>query len=251
MKKARRILLIGGTDSSGGAGLSADKEISFQLHFAASIAVAAITAQTDQSLLVTHPVPDDALRAQLKCAEQMGFGAIKIGMLPNRQSIATVRDFLLRHPTVPAVLDPVFQTSSKAELHTEETKDFLVSELLELVSLITPNAMEAELISGVSCKNKEDLEVAAEKIMSLGARAVLVKGGHLSGETCLDLLKQPTKTHYLEHSRLQARPICRGTGCRLATAIVCQLSDGKGLLKSVKKANEMVRDYIASTPEGS
>ena len=244
----KRILFIGGSDSSDRAGIHADKEIAAQLGMKTCVAITAVTAQTDEKLLHFHTIPKTTLVSQLKCAEEIGFDAIKIGVLPDLAAVKVVKDFLIKHKSLPKVLDPVLSTSSDFELTTDSVINALAKELFPLVDLITPNANEAKKFSLLDCDTIEDAECNAKALLSQGAHAVLLKGGHLSGPKCIDLLTQKSDVvdfYTAEWIPTHTNP--RGTGCRLASAIACNLAQGYHLNKAVQKARNLVAGYIKAS----
>lgn len=243
MKK--KLLLIGGTDSSGGAGIAADIQTAVKLGASVRLAVNSVTAQTKKEMHYMHLIPVETFRAQMKHEMHAKLDGIKIGMLPNNDAIDEVVRFLQMHPTLPVVLDPVLETTSKGSLIIEDTKENLLDNLLPLVSLITPNAREASILSGQSSLGPNGAKNAAEFFISIGVKSVLIKGGHLKSKNCKDiLLESVDRFTTFERKRFSNGSNCRGTGCRLATAITYFLAHGESLPTACRKGGDFVADYI-------
>lgn len=243
----KRLLIIGASDSSGGAGIKADIDTLTAFGFEGSIAITSVTAQTNHKLICKYPVPNQILLDQLKASEGTLIDGIKIGLLPNRESINIVRKFLEKNPNTPSILDPVFSSSSKGELTNENTQTYLLEELLPFITLLTPNAIEASILTNKECKSLEEAKDSAQSLIEQGAKAVLVKGGHLTGAFSSNVLAQTSMPHEcFEKPRIIHGSKCRGTGCRLATAICCLLSCQEKLSSACRKAGDFVHEYIKS-----
>ena len=241
-----RILLIGGSDSSGGAGVFADVKTCHDLGCEASVAVTAVTAQNSRKHYHSHVLPEHTLKSQLFAVGDSAVDAVKIGMLPNLESIEVVRDFLLAHSFGKVVLDPVFSSSSGGSLSTEEGIASLDHCLFPYVDLITPNLFEATRLVKQAGLRAESQEELAASCLELGANAVLIKGGHYSGETCTDLLvTDDEQSHSFSRKRIPGGSKVRGTGCRLASAITCFQARGSELKDAVGQACEYLASYIA------
>jgi len=243
MKK--RILCIGGTDSSTGAGVTADLETLNALGAKGVIAITSVTAQSDEVFFSSHKVASEGLVAQLEASKALPIDAIKIGMLPDKSSIQVVSQFIDKHLSIPSVMDPVFSSSSGGVMVNTEELGILIRELFPKVSLLTPNALEAESITCIPCKNVDGAKLNAEKLIQLGARAVLVKGGHLSEPNCTDIFFQKNSNiNLLTKTRLKNAQKCRGTGCRLSTSIAYYLACGDNIKTAVEKGSGLVEQYI-------
>ena len=241
-----RLLVIGGSDSSGGAGVFADLKTCHDLGCEVSVAVTAVTAQSDRRHYHSHVLPKEALQSQLLALGDFGIDAVKIGMLPDLESIEVVRDFLLAHSFEHVVLDPVFSSSSGGSLSTEEGIASLNKLLFPHVELITPNFLEASrLVKQVGLLSESQAAMAVA-CLDLGPKAVLVKGGHCSGEECVDFLatNDGERLAY-SHKRIPGGSKVRGTGCRLASAIACFQAKGFELKESVGEACEYLAGYIS------
>ncbi|MCD6663640.1 MAG: bifunctional hydroxymethylpyrimidine kinase/phosphomethylpyrimidine kinase [Comamonas sp.] len=241
-----RVLSIAGSDSGGGAGIQADLKTFSALGCFGMTAITAITAQNTQGVRAIHGVPPEVLRAQIDAVvEDIGVDAVKIGMLATPDIVRVVADAIARHALPHVVLDPVMVATSGDALIEHETIAALVRELFPLAQVITPNLDEAALLLGRPIDTVDALERAADELLALGARAVLLKGGHLSGDWVVDLLALPGG----EHHRLESARIVtnngHGTGCTLSSAIAAHLALGEPLVQAVRGA----RSYILGAIE--
>ena len=242
-----RLLVIGGSDSSGGAGVFADLKTCHDLGCEVSVAITAVTAQSDRRHYHSHVLPKEALQSQLLALGDFGIDAVKIGMLPDLESIEVVRDFLLAHSFEHVVLDPVFSSSSGGSLSTEEGIASLNKLLFPHVGLITPNFSEASRLIKQAGLRSESQEAMAAACLELGPKAALVKGGHCSGEECVDFLATDDGERFaFSRKRIPGGSKVRGTGCRLASAIACFQAKGFDLKESVGEACEYLAGYISS-----
>ena len=206
-----------------------------------------MTAQSNNHLICKHPVPSQVLLDQLKASEETRIDGIKIGLLPNKESINIVRNFLEKKNSIPSILDPVFSSSSKGELINENTHAYLLEQLLPFITLLTPNAIEASILTNKVCRTLEEVKDSAQSLIEQGAKAVLVKGGHLTGTLSTNVLAQTSKPlQCFEKPRIRYGSKCRGTGCRLATAISCFLARQEKLSSACRKAGDFVHQYIKS-----
>ena len=241
-----RLLVIGGFDSSGGAGVFADLKTCHDLGCEVSVAITAVTAQSDRRHYHSHVLPKEALQSQLLALGDFGIDAVKIGMLPDLESIEVVRDFLLAHSFGRVVLDPVFSSSSGGSLSTEEGIASLNKLLFPHVGLITPNFSEASRLIKQAGLRSESQEAMAAACLELGPKAALVKGGHCSGEECVDFLATDDGERIaFSRKRIPGGSKVRGTGCRLASAIACFQAKGLELKDSVGEACEYLAGYIS------
>jgi hydroxymethylpyrimidine/phosphomethylpyrimidine kinase len=241
-----RILVIGGSDSSGGAGVFADVKTCYDLGCEVSVAVTAVTAQNARKHYHSHVQPKQTLQSQLSALGDSKVDAVKIGMLPNLESIEVVRDFLLANCPENVVLDPVFSSSSGGSLSTEEGIASLDNRLFPHVGLVTPNLFEATRLVEKAGLRAESLEELAIACLELGANAALVKGGHCAGEECVDFLAEAGgNTFAYSRKRIPDGSKVRGTGCRLSSAIACFQAKGGVLKDAVGQACEYLADYIS------
>lgn len=239
---------IAGSDSGGGAGIQADlKTFSANGVYGASV-LAALTAQNTLGVTAIHDVPVDFVRAQIDAVySDLAVKATKIGMLSRPEVIYCVAEGLDRHETGPVVLDPVMVAASGDPLLAEEAVSVLMSELLPRADLITPNLHEAArmLDTGLAGTAEAMLE-QARALQSLGARSVLMKGGHGTGPESSDLLLLPDGSeHWLSSPRL-ATQNTHGTGCTLSSAIAAGLARGASLEDAVSSAKTYIGRAIAA-----
>lgn len=252
-----RVLSIAGSDSGGGAGIQADLKTIAALGCYGMTAITAITAQNTCGVSAIHALPPELLAAQIDAvAGDIGVDAVKIGMLHDPAVVQVVADAIRRHGWRHVVLDPVMVAAGGDALIAPETIAVLVAELFPLVSLITPNLDEAALLLGRPITQATQLERAGADLLALGARAVLIKGGHLSGTEVYDLLLQqgapvpsengkPYRSTHFCSPRIASRNI-HGAGCTLSTAIACQLALGASLDMAVQASRDYVRHAIAT-----
>jgi hydroxymethylpyrimidine/phosphomethylpyrimidine kinase len=242
------VLVIAGSDSSGGAGIVRDLKTLADLGVEALCAVSAVTAQTHGHVVSVHHVPPEVIRTQIRAAfESTVVDAIKIGMLGTGATVSAVADSLPRGGAVPIVLDPVLLSSSGGVLLDEEGRAEMRVRLLPLATVLTPNIPEAASLCGTSpATNREALVAQARALVAMGARAVLLKGGHAEGAEADDLLLTAQGTVlWLSSPRLDAR--CRGTGCALASAIAAGLAGGQSVEAACRAAKQYVLSMLAAT----
>ncbi len=244
-----RVLVIAGSDSGGGAGIQADLKTVMALGGFAMTAVTALTAQNTRGVSAVLPVPPDFLRAQIDSVmADIGADAIKTGMLPDTASIEAVADFIAgQAPAIPFVMDPVMVATSGDRLQSEEALLALKTRLIPLARLITPNIPEAELLLGTRIADEAGQRRAAEALLALGAGAVLVKGGHLTGETVTDILATEAGLVAMSGERIWSTST-HGTGCTLASAIAVGLAQGMPLVDAVRRARAYVAAAIRAAP---
>ena len=236
-----RVLSIAGSDSGGGAGIQADLKTIAALGCYGMTAITAITAQNTLGVSAIHAVPPAILKAQLQAVlDDIGADAVKIGMLHSPEIVEVVAWAIDHYQLKNVVLDPVMVATSGDRLIEVETVQVLVRELFPRAMVVTPNLDEAALLLGQPIADVAALDSAASELLGLGARAALLKGGHLSGDDVVDVLAQPglALTH-LQSPRIITRN-GHGTGCTLSSAIACHLALGQTLPQAVAQA----RDYI-------
>lgn len=242
-----RVLAIAGSDSGGGAGIQGDLKTIAALGCYGMTALTALTAQNTLGVRSIHGVPLEFLADQIDAvAEDIGVDAVKIGMLHSSPVVRTVADALDRHRLATVVLDPVMVATSGARLIELEAVDALVRELFPRSLLVTPNLDEASLLVGRTLQGEADMEAAGRELLARGARAVLVKGGHLEGDTVSDLLLVPGAGPLWLRSPRIATPNTHGTGCSLSSAIAAFLALGSDLPAAVRQAHEYVRSALAA-----
>jgi hydroxymethylpyrimidine/phosphomethylpyrimidine kinase len=240
-----RVLSIAGSDSGGGAGIQADLKTFSALGCYGMTAITALTAQNTCGVRAIHGVPPPMLRDQIDAVmDDIGADAVKIGMLHSPEIVRTVAEAIDRHALKNVVFDPVMVATSGAVLIDEAAMEVLVRELFPRALLITPNLDEAALLVGRPLNSTDDMEQAARTLLSQGARAVLLKGGHLPGETVIDLLLTDSGDElWMEAPRIHT-PNTHGTGCTLSSAIAAHLALGATLVEAVQRARAFVRDAL-------
>lgn len=236
------LLTIAGFDPSCGAGTAADLK-TFAAHGCYGVAaVTALTVQTTQGVEDVHATPAAALRAQLEAlAKDVQIAAVKIGMLGTRGNAAVVAEFLDAHKIAQVVLDPVMKSSGGADLLDASGVKYIAAELMKRASVITPNIAETEALSGLTVSDTAAMEAAARKLVEMGARAVIVKGGHM--ERAVDVLFDGTEMITLGGDRLRTENT-HGTGCTFASAIAAQLALGHNLSEAAMLAKAYVTRAI-------
>jgi hydroxymethylpyrimidine/phosphomethylpyrimidine kinase len=240
-------LTIAGSDSGGGAGLQADLKTFQAFGVYGTSVVTAVTAQDTRAVHAVHPVPLADVRAQIDAVvTDLRPAALKTGMLATAELVAAVASSIREHRLERFVLDPVMVATSGDRLLEEDAITMLVQELLPLADLVTPNVHEAEILAGAPVTSVDDMRAAALHILGAGPRAVLVKGGHLSGDP-IDLLVTRGGERVWRRPRIASRHT-HGTGCTLSAAITAGLARGDGLTASVDRAIRYVARAIASAP---
>ena len=240
-----RVLAIAGSDSGGGAGIQADLKTFCALGCYGMTAITALTAQNTLGVRSIHPVPARMLRDQIDAVvEDIGVDAVKIGMLHSAELVRTVAEAIDRHALRPVVLDPVMLSTSGAKLIDDDAQAVLVRELFRRATLVTPNLDEAGLLVGRPLASEADMEAAAREMLAMGAPAVLLKGGHLAGDTVSDLLlARGAQPHWMRAPRI-ATANTHGTGCTLSSAIAAHLALGAELPQAVELARAFVREAL-------
>jgi hydroxymethylpyrimidine/phosphomethylpyrimidine kinase len=244
-----RVLVIAGSDSGGGAGIQADIKTITALGAYAATAITALTAQNTLGVEAVHVAPLDFIAKQIEVVmSDIGADVVKTGMLADAATIEVVSDALDRcAPGLPVVVDPVMVATSGARLLADDALSMLTRRLIPMASVITPNLPEAEALSGVAIPDVDAMRRAARALMSLGAPAVLLKGGHLPGDQIVDLLVTIDGAEEFAAPRIESRNT-HGTGCTLASGIAAGLAQGMALRDAVLRARDFVRAAIATAP---
>ena len=243
-----RVLVIAGSDSGGGAGIQADIKTITALGAYAATAVTALTAQNTLGAQGVLPVPPDFLRLQIASVlDDLGADAIKTGMLVDLPTVEAVCDALAARPRLPVVVDPVMVAKSGLTLLDAPAVAAVKRRLLPFAALLTPNVPEAEAMTGMAIRDAATMRYAAEVLLTLGVPAVLLKGGHLPGETVIDLLATENGVETVEYPRIATRHT-HGTGCTLASAIAAGLAQGMALGDAVRRARRYVQAAITAAP---
>ena len=242
-----RVLIIAGSDSGGGAGIQADIKTVTALGGYAMTAITAITVQNTLGVFGVHGVPQDVIRGQIeRVLGDLGADVLKIGMLGDAETVETVAEAIKDHPA-PLVLDPVMVAKGGAALLADGAVEALIAKLLPRAFLVTPNAPEAQRLTGFIVTDVETQKQAGEKLLALGAKAALVKGGHIAGPTVRDVLVTSEGAMVLESPRIETRAT-HGTGCTLASAIAAHLAHGNDLEASVGWARDYLMEAIKQAP---
>lgn len=239
----KKVLTIAGSDSSGGAGIQADLK-TFSAHGVYGMSViTAVTAQNTQKVIDVQDITPYMIGAQIDAVfEDIGADAVKIGMVSNAESIKIIADKLRRYKPDKIVLDPVMVSKSGYMLLNPDAIESLKNELLPLATVVTPNLPEAEKISKVAIDGFNDMEKSARAIRAMGPKNVLIKGGHLSGDST-DILFDGKNMIYLHAARVDTKNT-HGTGCTLSSAIASNLALGMAIEDAVKNAKEYITTAI-------
>jgi hydroxymethylpyrimidine kinase/phosphomethylpyrimidine kinase len=248
----KRVLTIGGSDCSGGAGIQADIKTFSALGVYGTSVLTAITAQNSYGVQAKHEVPVELVEAQIESImsdKGIALDYAKTGMLYSSAMIEVVAKHLKKHK-IPFVLDPVMKTGSGGILLADNALNTLIELLLPICEIVTPNVPEASFISGWEIRNKEDAKEAAVKIHKMGAHAVIIKGGHLEQETAAgkatDLIYdgefEEISSEYIKSKKGK---IVHGAGCSFSAALTAELAKGKDLRDAAASAKKFVHDSIS------
>lgn len=244
-----RVLIIAGSDSGGGAGIQADIKTVTALGGYAATAITALTAQNTMGVHGIHEVPPAFVGQQIEVVlGDIGADAIKTGMLHRTDVLGAVTTALSRAaPDVPLVVDPVMVAKGGASLLDEDARAVVRDRLIPRATVLTPNIPEAEILAGMTIGDETAMAAAGEKLLALGPRAVLMKGGHLPGEEVFDLLLTDAGIERFTSPRIESRHT-HGTGCTLASALACGLAQGLPVGEAVERARGYVLQAILSAP---
>lgn len=239
-----KILIIAGSDPSGGAGIQADIKTATAHQVYAGAVVTCLTAQNTTKVSAVFEVPTDFLREQIAAVlDDISFDVIKIGMLGSAGIIECVADVLSRKAKkIPVVLDTVMVATSGDLLLKKNAVEALKSKLVKGAFVVTPNIDEAEILAEMKIKTLADMKTAALRIKALGAKNVLIKGGHLNfsdGKIHSILLDEKNKFHRITNKKVGTKNL-HGTGCTLASALACNLAKKIDLVRATRKANAYV-----------
>ncbi|MER9877375.1 hydroxymethylpyrimidine/phosphomethylpyrimidine kinase [Mesorhizobium sp. M0195] len=236
LRREAHVLLVSGSDSSGGAGIARDIETISSLGVRTCLAVTALTVQTHETVMAVHPSQPDLVADQMRAALQANnVTAIKIGMLATAEIMAGVAAVLRENPQVPAVLDPVLVSTSGRALLETDAIGAMKRDLMPFCRLVTPNLFELALLVGAEpAANESDAVRQGRKLLAVGAQALLIKGGHAAGPRSTDiLLRLDQGPIRFDMPRLAVS--IRGTGCMLASAIAAHLANARSLEDSVRE----------------
>jgi len=239
------VLTIAGSDSGGGAGIQADLRTFAAFNVHGLSAITAVTAQNTLGVAAIHDVPPRILRAQVNAVlTDFRVGAIKIGMLASANLAREVAAALRSYPHIPVILDPVLVATTGADLAKSNLLTALMRHLLARADLLTPNIPEAERLLERAVRTVDDMRVAATQLLDAGARAVLLKGGHLAGNEISDLLLTRSGEHWFHQRRIRGES--HGTGCSLSSAIAAGIARGATLEDAVENAIDFIHTALAA-----
>ena len=242
LKIKSKILIIAGSDSSGGAGIQSDIKTVTTLGSYALTAITAVTVQNTEGVKSVIPIPPNEIKNQIIfSSKDIKPDAIKIGMLHSKSVIDNVIESLRKLNIKKIILDPVMVAKGGSKLINNEAIRVLKKDLIKRVSLITPNIPEAEVLTNIKINNKEDMIFAANRLLNIGAKNVLIKGGHLNTNKVEDIFLNRSDLKIFTSSRHKTKNT-HGTGCTLSSAIATFFSCGK----SIKKACELGIKYVNS-----
>lgn len=247
-----KALTIAGSDSSGGAGIQADLKTFQELGVYGMTAMTAVTAQNTMGVMGVYPIPANGVRQQIDAvATDIGVDSLKTGMLFSAEIIEAVSEGIIHYGFQQVVVDPVMLAKGGAPLLREEAINALREKLLPLALLVTPNLPEAEVLVGRGITTEEEKREAAREILRLGARNVVIKGGHESGKWAIDLFYDGKEFISLGKPRIKTKNT-HGTGCTFSAAITAELAKGRDLISAVKVAKDFIHAAILhSLPLGS
>lgn len=239
----KHLLTIAGSDCSGGAGIQADLK-TFAAHGTYGMSViTAVTAQNTQGVTRVQNIACDIVEAQIEAIfKDIRVDGVKIGMVSQPEIIRTIARCLRKYQPAIIVVDPVMLSSSGYPLLAPEARQTLLDELLPLATLFTPNLPEAEVITGMQAKTKAEMLPVAERLIAMGAQAVLVKGGHLA-DTADDLLYDGKQAYWFPGKRINNKNT-HGTGCTLSSALTADLAKGLSLSEAVRAAKAYMTEAI-------
>ncbi len=246
MKPKSKVLIIAGSDSSGGAGIQADIKTVTALGSYAMTAISAITVQNTTGVSSVVPISSKEIERQiLFTCEDIKPDAVKIGMLHSPKVIRSVIKTLSKIKSSKVVLDPVMVAKGGAKLINQKAIKILKEKMIKKVYLITPNIPEAEILTKIKIKNLEDMIIAANILLKLGAKNVLIKGGHKNTKYVEDVFLNKKEIKIFKNKKIKTKNT-HGTGCTLSSAIATFLSCGKPLKKSCELAIKYVNQAIGS-----
>ena len=243
------VLTIAGSDCSGGAGIQADIKTISALGCYAASAITTITVQNTQGVTAVHAVPPEIVAGQIRAVmDDIKPKAVKIGMVNDAETIKAIADTLADYDIEHIVVDPVMVSTSGSKLMQDDAIKVFIEKLLPMSTLITPNIYEAEILAGKKITDEDAMNDVAGEILSKGAEAVLIKGGHIEGDKKVDLLYNAIRKTEARSSELtmmigdsfESETVetrnTHGTGCTLSAAIASNLAMGLGINKAIDKA---------------
>ena len=244
-----RVLICAGSDSGGGAGIQADIKTVTALGCFAATAITALTSQNTKGVFNVLDVPTSFLRQQMTVVlEDIGADVIKTGMLHSAEVIRTISNTLESlGDSSSLVVDPVMVAKGGHSLLQASAVDALKSELIHKADVLTPNIPEAEVLAGIEITSVDDMRRAGECLLRMGARSVLIKGGHLTDDTLTDILLTQSEEKFYSSPRLKTVHT-HGTGCTLASAVAAGIAQGLELQIATDRARKYVFEAIRSAP---
>jgi hydroxymethylpyrimidine/phosphomethylpyrimidine kinase len=249
IQTAGRVLLVGGSDCSGGAGIQADIKAVCAMGGHAATAITAITVQNTLGVSAVQPLDDEIILAQMRAVlDDIGTDTIKTGMLGSASLIQKLAALLKDQAAeTPLIIDPVMVATSGDALISDDAARAIREMLVPMATLITPNIPEAEALTGGKVTDLGSQIAAGEELMEMGAQAALIKGGHLDGNVMRDVLVSSRGMNIMERPRIDT-PHTHGTGCTLASAIAALLAQGVALPDAVQSAGDYLHEAIANAP---
>ena len=244
-----RVLICAGSDSGGGAGIQADIKTVTALGCFAATAITALTSQNTKGVFNVLDIPTSFLRQQMTVVlEDIGADVIKTGMLHSAEVIRTISNTLESlGDSSSLVVDPVMVAKGGHSLLQASAVDALKSELIHKADVLTPNIPEAEVLAGIEITSVDDMRRAGECLLRMGARSVLIKGGHLTDDTLTDILLTQSEEKFYSSPRLKTVHT-HGTGCTLASAVAAGIAQGLELQIATERARKYVFEAIRSAP---
>ncbi|MEW6208921.1 MAG: bifunctional hydroxymethylpyrimidine kinase/phosphomethylpyrimidine kinase [Acidobacteriota bacterium] len=242
------VLTIAGFDPSAGAGVLADIKTIAAFHCYGAAVVTSVTHQNTIGVFGADHLSASSVTSQLRALfDDFQIAAVKTGMLPTSEIISAVAAMLSEKPVPRFVLDPVIRSTSGYDLIDKKARRALVGQLFPLASLVTPNRIEAETVTGIRIDSAETTVKAARALRDLGARAVLIKGGDAQGEAAVDVLVDASGENFYSAERIHSRHT-HGTGCALSAALACLLALDYPLKEAVPIAKRYIAEAIRSAP---
>ncbi|AGF74285.1 phosphomethylpyrimidine kinase [Bartonella australis AUST/NH1] len=238
------ILIVAGTDPTGGAGIVRDIETAAHFEIKASLAITSVNVQDNNHVAEITPMSGKSVNAQMRVALKANpISAIKIGMTGTQEIISEICDVLEDYNHIPVVFDPVLVASSGGKLTTEKIIEVMITKLLPHIDLLTPNMGELALLSqSPLASNREEAIQQAKKLLSFGPRYILIKGGHTNDTLATDSLIDKTEIMNISASRLKGT--MRGTGCILSSAIAARLALNESMTEAVKNAKAYIHALL-------
>jgi hydroxymethylpyrimidine/phosphomethylpyrimidine kinase len=247
-KPKGRVLIIAGSDSGGGAGVQADIKTVTALGGYAATALTALTIQNTLGVSGVIATPPEAVRAQMQAVlSDIGADAIKTGMLGDTLLIETLAEAFETIPAIPRIVDPVMVATSGAHLLPRNAVDAVRRLMIPGAALVTPNAPEAEVLAGKAVDGVNGQRRAAERLLGMGAKAALVKGGHVPGDTIVDVLATQSGEHFFDGPRIVTTST-HGTGCTLASGVAAGVARGLALEDAVALSRAYLNEAIRRAP---